>query len=256
MPRTRQQHAKGKADKPRKAKAPRKRKAKALKGKPRKAAAPRKRNGRPKGKRQATPAKRRKTNGKKTVKQRLAKRSTAAPRSTRTAGRKVPKRRNSSSEAAADLFEQFHGTPSTGSRTVRQEVEYPDKLALLGKLRRIDIFTATGEAVELDFSGPVQLCCEPSGHSLYIIGGNQSVSLEDLPLAPAADLQKDHIYLGEAAFIVYETAKGFHDFEPTEYGHEFGEEDGELPQLNYDRKSRLLYFSGGSYTVKPEGIVN
>lgn len=252
MPITRKQHAtrQGKADTPKLAKAKRKRKPKTKKGTPRKAAAARKRNGRPKGK--AAP---RKATGR-PKKARAKRHSTRGRRSTSTAGRKVPRRRNSSAEPAAVLFEEFHGAPSTGSRAIRQEIEYPDKLALLGKLRRIDIYTATGEAVELDFSGPVQLCCEPTGHSLYIIGGNQAIDLEALPLNPEADIKKDHIYLGEAAFIVYDTTKAFHDFEPTEYGHEFGEEGGELPQLHYDRKSRLLYFTGGSYIVKPEGIVN
>lgn len=265
MPSTRKQHAaqKGKADKPRKAKAPRKRKPTARKGKPRKAAAKRKQNGRPKGKPTKAAAKRKPTGKPKKAKQPARKKkngrkatSTKRAGRTSTRGRKVLRKRNSTAEAAAEMFEQFHGTQSTGSRRIRQEIEFPDKLAELGKLRRIDIFTATGEAVELDFTGPVLLCCEPTGRSLYIIGGNQAVPLEDLPLGPAADREKDHVYLGEAAFIVYDTRKAFHNFEQTEYGHEFGEDDGELPQLNYDRKSRLLYLTGGSYEVKPEGIVN
>lgn len=175
--------------------------------------------------------------------------------STGTRGRQVLRRRKNSGETAADLFEQFHGTPSTGSKEHRREIEYRDKLAELGKLRRLDIYTSTGAAHELDFSGPVILCAEPTGRQLYILGGNQALDLDALDLGDG-DAEKDHVYLGECAFVVYDTRKGFHNFERTEYGHEFGEEGGELPTLNYDRLNRLLYFTGGSYLVKPEGIVN
>lgn len=175
--------------------------------------------------------------------------------STGTRGKKVLRHRKNSAASAADLFEQFHGTPSTGSKEYRREIEYRDKLAELGKLKRLDIYTSTGEAVELDFTGPVMLCADPSGRSLYIIGGNQAIPLDSLDLGEG-DKEKDHVYLGECSFVVYDTRKGFHDFEQTHYGHEFGEDGGELPLLHYDRINRLLHFTGGSYQVKPEGIIN
>lgn len=172
----------------------------------------------------------------------------------RRPGPKLTRRKNSTSEAAAEMYEAFHGKPPASAKTYRREIEYQDKLAELGKLLRLDVECPGGD-VELDFTGPVKLCCEPSGKQLYIIGGNQAIDLETLPMG-AADIEKDHVTLGPCTFVVYMTAKGFHDFEPTEYGHEFGEEGGELPTLNYDRMNRLLYLTGGSYRVKPEGIVD
>ena len=43
------------------------------------------------------------------------------------------------------------------------------------------------------------------------------------------------IELGPCSYICYHTTKGFHDFAPTKYWHNFGEEDGIYPRLGYDR---------------------
>ncbi len=165
------------------------------------------------------------------------------------------KRRNGAEEAAAALYEQFHGKPPDQATTHRREIEYRDQLAELGKLKRLDIITVAGSAHELDFSGPVMVCSEPYGRQLYIIGGSQKLDLDSLDLGNS-DLEKDHIFLGACPFICYDTVKGFHNFEPTIYGHEFAEEGGEYPMLHYDQLNRLLFFTGGSYQVRPEGIVD
>ena len=67
---------------------------------------------------------------------------------------------------------------------------------------------------------------------------------------------KDMIELGPCMYIEYYTVKGFHDFEPTNYWHLFGEEDEIRPILCYDRLNKQLFLMGGNYTVKYEGIVN
>lgn len=167
---------------------------------------------------------------------------------------KRPTRRNSDDNAAG-LFEEFHGTPATRSKEHRREIEYRSELAELGTLKRLDIITPAGEAYQLDFTGPVKVTAEPRGAQIYFLGGNQSVPVEDMDLGDQ-DATKDHIILGVCTFIVYRTSKAFHDFEQTDYGHEFGEDGGDAPFLNYDNLNRLMYLTGGSYQVKPQGIID
>lgn len=222
-PLKRKQHAaKGKADKAPTAKAKRKQQPKARKANPRKAANGSNRKGR-------------------------------RPGPVKVTNRK---RKNPDAEAAAiALYEEFHGKAPDKATKHRREIEYRDQLAELGKLKRLDIITVAGSAHQLDFSGPVMVCSEPYGHQLYIIGGNQAVPLDSLDLG-GSDLAKDSIFLGACPFICYDTVKGFHNFELTQYGHEFAEEGGEYPMLHYDNINRLLFFTGGSYQVRPEGIVD
>lgn len=228
----------------------------------------------PKGKPSSKPAKARKpsTRGARTAKPKKAARAVngkgrptgtkpkkatkkAAPKARNKApkkGKAIGRQRNSS---APELYEEFHGTPATGSKEHRREIEYRDQLAELGTLKRLDVLTPGGEWQQLDFTGPVKVCSEPNGHSLYFIGGNQKLPLDQMDLGEA-DLKKDHLTIGQCSFIVYRTSKGFHDFEVTDYGHEFGEEGGELPTLNYDQLNNLIYLTGGSYKVRPEGITD
>jgi hypothetical protein len=69
-------------------------------------------------------------------------------------------------------------------------------------------------------------------------------------------LPKDHVTLGPVAKIAYFTSKAFHDFTPSVYEHQFGEDSGVLPLLHYDVRNKRLYMTGGSYQVRPEGIVD
>jgi hypothetical protein len=68
-------------------------------------------------------------------------------------------------------------------------------------------------------------------------------------------LPKDHVEIGPCVEICYHTKKGFHQFEPIDYYHKFGKPGGVAPVLNYDVLNRRPYLSGGTYHVKPEGIV-
>ena len=67
---------------------------------------------------------------------------------------------------------------------------------------------------------------------------------------------KDVVEIGPCIYISYRTVKGFHDFEPTTYWHEFGEEDEIYPILCYDRLNQQLFLASGNYRIRPEGIVN
>ena len=99
----------------------------------------------------------------------------------------------------------------------------------------------------------MRLACTPNGGQLYFVGGDQSIDLAALRIDAEG---KDHADVGEVLLVSYLTKKGFHNFEPIEYGHNFGEDGGILPTLHYDTRNKLLYLSGGSYVVTDAGIEN
>lgn len=155
-------------------------------------------------------------------------------------------------QAAARLSEKFHGRPA---RTVREveEVEHGrDTLADLGRMISFTVWVDEDRPMELQFKG-VRLAASPDGGQLYLVG-NQRLDLKALKLDRY--MPKDHITVGPVETIVYHTSKAFHNFEPIDYEHTFAEEGGEQPVLGYDVLSEKFYLTGGSYQVKPEGIVN
>ncbi len=183
----------------------------------------------------------------------MAKRATKtrAPKRAPRRGRRNP----DETSQAAELYEKFHGREATRSRTVIETTEERTTLASLGRLIELQVYLPSGKLVGLDFHGTtVTLASSPDGGQLYFLKGDQQLDLSSLGLARY--LPKDHVAVGSVWKIVYHTSKAFHNFEPTDYVHEFGEENGILPVLGYDTQSRKLYLTGGSYQVKPEGIVN
>lgn len=168
---------------------------------------------------------------------------------------KKPTRRKNqnSAEAAAALSEQFHGRPVRKVTEIETAVEEPVNLADLGRL--VELLIQDGAYVRpLEFTRGVRVGCTPDGGQLYFVGGDQAIDLKKLNLDKY--LPKDHVTIGPVVKIAYFTSKVFHNFEPSTYEHEFGEEGGILPLLHYDVRNRLLYLTGGSYTVQPEGITN
>lgn len=155
-------------------------------------------------------------------------------------------------QAAAQLSEKFHGRPARTVREIEEVEQSRDTLADLGRLISFTVWLDEDDAAQIDFKG-VRLACSPDGGQLYLTG-NQRLDLAALGLDRY--LPKDHITVGQVETVVYHTSKAFHNFEPVEYEHQFGEEGGELPTLGYDVLSEKFYLTGGSYQVKPEGIVN
>lgn len=178
-------------------------------------------------------------------------------RAGRTNPRKKKKtgRRNSEGgmDAAARKFEEFHGKPPSRIVDYAEAMRYRENFAEMGKLKelRFCFDDKNRDFPLLDFKG-TQAVCTPDGSNIYFIGGDQSISLETLNISS----DKDLIELGPCTYIKYHTVKGFHDFEPTDYWHRFGEEDGIQPVLAYDRLNKWLLLMGGNYRVRPEGIVN
>jgi hypothetical protein len=154
---------------------------------------------------------------------------------------------------AAQMFERFHGEPPTRAIDLVEEVAYRKVLAKCGKLLELRVLDDADYELCLTPKG-VDVYATPDGGQLYFIGGDQAIDIEALGLGHM--LPKDHLCLGRCFYIAYHTAKDFHDFQPTDYEHQFGEETGELPALNYDVLNRRIYLTGGAYQVKREGIVN
>lgn len=172
----------------------------------------------------------------------------------KTKRRNGPKRRNSDTLAAAiEKFTEFHGKEPGRIVEYEQHVRYSKNLAEMGKLKELRFFLdRANPEFPLTSFGECQAVCTPDGRNIYFIGGDQSINLEALEIAS----DKDMIELGPCGYIVYDTVKGFHDFQQTNYWHPFGEEDGVFPRLAYDRLNKLLFLLGGNYQVRPEGIVN
>lgn len=164
------------------------------------------------------------------------------------------KRRNPGEAAAAKaLYAKFHGEPSKKSKTVEIVYVYPSDIWKCGRLVELKVHGENGGVFELKFRG-VQVYCSPNGGQLYLTEGDQRVEVGDFGLGKF--MPKDQVVIGQIVDIVYFTTKDFHNFEPTEYKHKFGEDGGTRPLLGYDALSRLLWIAGGSYQVRREGIVN
>jgi len=159
------------------------------------------------------------------------------------------KTRRNTEPGAAALTEAFHGRPAKKVTELSEIVSERAELADLGRLVSLELL-----GYKLPFDSNVRLASTPEGGSLYFVGGDQALDLASLGIEDATG--KDHMDIGQVKYITYFTSKAFHNFEPMEYRHKFGEDGGELPLLCYDTLNEALYLVGGTYTVKPEGIVN
>lgn len=168
-----------------------------------------------------------------------------------------PRRRNGSDDemtAAARQFEAFHGKAPERIIEIEQAYRYPATFAELGHLKelRFDLNARNRDFPLTGFGKACQVVCTPDGSNIYFIGGDQSIDFEALDIAS----DKDFVDLGPCGYISYHTVKGFHDFAPITYYHQFGEEDKIRPSLTYDRLNKTLFLVSGNYRVRPEGIVN
>src|SRR3990172_1134518 len=149
--------------------------------------------------------------------------------------------------AAARMFKKFHGKAATGVRTVKQLRVTPSALADCGKLIELVVDTGHGGR-RLSFGkNSVRTATTGDGGQLYFVGGDQALKLEEWP---GLALPKDQVALGELASICYHTSKDFHNFEPSDYEHAFGETGKARPVICYDVHSRRLYLVGGGYQTK------
>jgi hypothetical protein len=164
---------------------------------------------------------------------------------------------NKNPEVSGDgvqLYSDFHGKDPAAVIRVQQESEERNEYVKLGDLVSILVKAPAGKAT-LDFEKDgVALASNPEGTQLYLIGGNTDLlsGLSSL----GVDTSKDYIEIGEAKEVTYGTRKAFDQMRYANYVHEMGEHGGVPPILFFDKIKRRPYFVGGTYTVKPEGIVN
>lgn len=165
-------------------------------------------------------------------------------------------------EAAAQMYDAFHGEPSGKVTYIEEQVEVHEHLAQLGKLRKMKVRAIDGEIVTLKNFGGALLCANGDGTQLYIRGGDQSLDLEPFAIdGPIHDLED----LGEIEEIRYFTTKthlGSQGGKATYY-HQLNEEDEERdvniirrPRLIQSTRDNLMNIVGGAYTIEPEGIAN
>lgn len=167
-----------------------------------------------------------------------------------------PNSRQNPESAAATLFEKFHQTPSTEVVELAETIHEHDYLTTLGTLQTIKLHTLADKQVEIAFADDKPyLCSNETGTQLYIAGGDQTMDLKALGMGSKL-WHKEHMLLGICLEVTYQTKKGFHDFQLTDYYHELGEETGVQPMLAYDTRNCKLSILGGQYQIKPEGITN
>ena len=177
---------------------------------------------------------------------------------------------DSAIDQAAKLTAKFHGR---GARKITDSVDsiaFRETFSALGALTSLRVESARG-IVDLGFgkSAP-RVMCSPDGLQLYFLDGDQRISLDAVGLPREA--ARDMVTIGTLKRIVYLTRKGFHDFEPIDYKHDFGTTSGRadlirswqralarssfrFPSLVYDGLNERLLVTGGAYVVRREGIV-
>lgn len=168
-----------------------------------------------------------------------------------------------------EITEGFHGRESEDETEILEEEIYSEELAGLGLLVELEIFVDDKHVVPIKFNyskpdDTVLLVCDKEGN-IEFVGGDQDLGTAE-QLAEKFDLKeedarKNKIPLGQVDTISYFADK--HHLEGpksqakgTEYIHEFGEEDGDMPLLVYDCRNKKMELVGGSYTITDEGIRN
>jgi hypothetical protein len=163
-------------------------------------------------------------------------------------------------EAAAEVFEEFHGRPSSEVVTVTEKIHYHKHLSALGELRTLVVVARDGARVTLSRFRKAILCTNEAKNQLFIRGGDQSVDPGTFGIRNPHEVET----LGKVSELAYFTRKDHLGSEggTAIYFHVTGETNeggrrkmaGWAPDLIYHTIDERLEFSGGSYTIKAEGI--
>jgi hypothetical protein len=175
------------------------------------------------------------------------------------------KRKGNPAGAAAQAYEDFHGTPSEEVITVKEKIHFHEHLAAAGELKRLVIIPPGQKAAVIlsDFDGAV-LAFNEQRNQLFVKGGNQYVPLNIFGIDP--DEAHEVETLGAVKVIDYFTTKKHlgRDGGTAIYVHRFRTEERggrtvivkvlRWPDAIYYVRDKRIVFSGGSYTILPEGI--
>lgn len=175
-------------------------------------------------------------------------------------GKEQRARRKNPNDSVEQLYTDFHGKAPERETLIEQPVFHHDKLADLGALIDLQVIIGwnaddSAQVATINFEGKlVRVAAAGNRTELHFVSGNQQLDLGKLRAQDQAG--KPTIFIGECWKICYFTSKDFHSFKPSRYEHEFGEDDGTRPHLNYDPRSKLMFLTGGSYKVERPGIIN
>ena len=170
--------------------------------------------------------------------------------------------RKNPASASAEAFEEFHGHPSLEVVEFEKKVHTHEHLAAAGKLERLVVLGIDGEQHEIGgFKGAV-LAFNEAKTQLFLVGGDQSINLEDFGITQPHESE----VLGKVKVIDYHTDKSHlgdeggkavytHQFRTTnKNGKHVTVSMAKYPTLVYDVVNEQLLLSGGSYTIRAEGI--
>ena len=176
------------------------------------------------------------------------------------AGWNAEKRRSNPSEEAAAVYEEFHGRPSSEIVTVTEKIHYHKNLAALGELRTLVIVARDGGRVTLTRFKKAILCTNEAKNQMFIRGGDQAVDPGAFGIRNVHEVET----LGKVVELAYFTTKDHLGDEggTAIYFHVAGETNengkrkmaGWAPDLIYHTIDERLEFSGGSYTIRAEGV--
>lgn len=175
---------------------------------------------------------------------------------------------------AREAYEAFHGRPSSELIDIVTPMHEHTVTAGIGDLKKLVVKSIDGRTVTIKNFGVNQqgigalLTMNEARTQLFIDGGDQSVDLEAFGvLEPFREWET----LGQVKKVFYFTRKDHlgRDGGTATYHHTFGgmvevrlpsgkivRRRARLPDLIYDTRNKLLYFSGGGYTLPDEGIEN
>lgn len=166
---------------------------------------------------------------------------------------------------AEETYSMFHGRGPREILEVKELVGEPDTTAALGRLVSLKIDEPGQYEFVIQFVKSEEqplLATDCDANQLYIVGGDQS--MDEILKTAGIGGNLDMVDIGEVAQVEYFTQKGFDNFAPVVYFHDFGEEDKKRnprskprrPRLIYSRRNKKLHLVGGAYRIKKEGIIN
>jgi hypothetical protein len=171
----------------------------------------------------------------------------------------VARMRGNPAAVAAEVYEEFHGTPSTEIVEVTKKVHYHKHLAALGKLEVLVVAGSDGYEHRLVGFKGAKLCANESKNQMFIEGGDQALNASEWRFKKGWPHEMNS--LGLVTRIEYFTTKKHLGSEggTAIYFHESGKAErgqsaGVGPDLIYDAPNEALLFAGGTYLIKAEGI--
>lgn len=160
-----------------------------------------------------------------------------------------------------DITEEFTGT-EVKWLDVYNEPHIPrGRYAYLAKLLSLHIKPAKGGQVQkISFgegeSAPL-IVSDSTAKQIYFVGGNQDISAALEAFGAFESHQAGWVELGQGRRIDYQGRKE-HVADPDEdkWKHEHGEENGVLPTVLFDTRSKRLLYEGGDYRIEGPWIRN